>query len=516
MNNKLKQTLLGTLSVAVLSLSATAASAESVNQGAIPHAQLVQADSSSSHQQEELAPQFDAVTGVIQDISAYGTEQDMQIITVESADRGTNRFVLTEDSYLVDEFVVGDEIIAFYDASLPVIMIYPPQYSALAVALVKEGRTVKVDFFDEELVSSDGSLKLHLSDETEIVLEDGTAYEGELANHRLIVSYGPSTRSIPAQATPEQIVVLADKEASESDEEGIIDDMLQPSYAKVTGTIQEISAHGLHGERQLISIATEDESPIHLIVSDHTYLDDELKAGDEIIAFYNENAPMILIYPPQYNVEAIALAKKESTILVDRFDENLLNSKKSLVLRIADSTQILAQDGSPFEGELANRKLFVEYHIILESYPAQTTPTRIIVLDEEELAAEPDEELLENAAEKPIVVNGKVVEAPSAWVNEEGVMMVPLRAIAEALDYEVTWQGETREVRIGIAISLQIDKDSYIFARMAPMELGTAPVLIDGSTFVPLSFFTEVMHVSDSSITKDGIVIQADVSESMN
>ncbi|HWQ75786.1 MAG TPA: hypothetical protein VN441_10755, partial [Syntrophomonas sp.] len=59
-----------------------------------------------------------------------------------------------------------------------------------------------------QLESSDGQLRLNLSPYTVIVLTNGQLFSRYPGNRDLIVIYGPSTRSIPAQTTPYRIIVL--------------------------------------------------------------------------------------------------------------------------------------------------------------------------------------------------------------------------------------------------------------------------------------------------------------------
>lgn len=96
----------------------------------------------------------------------------------------------------------------FYDADAPVPLIYPPQYRAIVMAKAHTDRFVSVSFFNSQLLSSDGNLKLNLSRQTEIVLENGQDFNGNPANRDLIVIYGATTRSIPAQTTPYKVIVL--------------------------------------------------------------------------------------------------------------------------------------------------------------------------------------------------------------------------------------------------------------------------------------------------------------------
>ena len=97
-----------------------------------------------------------------------------------------------------------------------------------------------------------------------------------------------------------------------------------------------------------------------------------------------------------------------------------------------------------------------------------------------------------------VVVNGKILEdapLPFAQQTEDGeIVMIPLRAIAEALDYDVTWNGYLRSIQLGVAIHLWIGSTEVHLGRMAPIEISTAPVIVDDLTFVPLDFFRNVLN----------------------
>lgn len=507
MNNKIGKTLLSTLSVAVLSLSSSTVILANNEIAPLPTAQTIKTDAEQA--QVKPSSHYISVKGTIKEITDYGQTKGMQLVTVTTANGDITRFVVSDETYLLDELTAGSEIIAFYDANVPVILIYPPQYNAIAIAIADNGRTVKVDHFDENLISADGSLKLNITDETNIILKDGSPYDGDLTNQDLIVSYGPSTRSIPAQTTPEQIIVLSGSDTPSLDDEGD-QDQVKDSFTSITGTIQDITefAQGDSINNQLITIETKDSELIHVVVSDNTYIDEKMTTGAEIVAFYNSNAPMLMIYPPRYNAEAIALVNNDRSVMVDRFDEKLLNSEQSLKLTITEATEVLTQDGKAFEGDLTNRKLFVEYQVVALSYPGQTVPTRIVVLDDQDASAIEENNNLNGIENKQWLINGKSIVAPNAYLNEQGTVMVPLRAVAEALGYELTWESETMTIRAGKAISLQIGQDNYLFARMAPIQLGTAPQLVDGLTYVPLSFFKEVIRAEEIRIDADQIVIQ--------
>lgn len=119
-------------------------------------------------------------------------------------------FVVGPGTYFVDHEAVeiGDLVTGFYDANAPVPLIFPPQYEAIVMAKDTLEQNVIVDFFDLNLVSSDGSLRLNISPRTQILLENGQIFNRIPSNRYLIVVYGVTTRSLPAQTTPSQIIVM--------------------------------------------------------------------------------------------------------------------------------------------------------------------------------------------------------------------------------------------------------------------------------------------------------------------
>jgi len=114
-----------------------------------------------------------------------------------------------------------------------------------------------------------------------------------------------------------------------------------------------------------------------------------------------------------------------------------------------------------------------------------------------------------------IVVNGEIIDAPAPIVMTalgtpddpwSGVRpFIPLRAVAEALGYDVTWNEYTQSVQLGVAINVFIGRAEAYRGRMAPIELSSAPMIFDNLTFAPIDFFGSVLGQNISVI--DGQVI---------
>jgi len=148
--------------------------------------------------------------------------------------------------------------------------------------------------------------------------------------------------------------------------------------------------------------------------------------------------------------------------------------------------------------------------------------TSVVILFEVAIALPPEEVDLENGYDNgyvdittlpgevvfedfdPIVLNGEIVvnnvileNARLPFWYEPGnyeVVMVPLRAVAEALGYDVTWNAYLRSVQLGVGVHIWIGNTEAHRGRMAPIQLSTAPVIVDDLTFVPLDFFRDVLN----------------------
>jgi hypothetical protein len=84
---------------------------------------------------------------------------------------------------------------------------------------------------------------------------------------------------------------------------------------------------------------------------------------------------------------------------------------------------------------------------------------------------------------------------PVAPMIVDGTTMVPFRAIAEALGITVEWNGETRTIRAndaetGAVVDLTLDRKEALVNGQAA-ELRVAPMSVEGSTLIPLSFFSQ-------------------------
>lgn len=171
------------------------------------------ASQAASSAVEKQKAYFKSFQGEVKEVQPCSGNDCTRTVLVEDKEGRQVNFVVSNDTYRLDDAKIkkGTTITGFYDANVPVIMIYPPQYNAAVIVGDAGKHQLKVAVFDDSLVSGDNSLKLNISADTKIMLKDGTVYNGELANRRLLVLYGRATKSIPAQTTPDRIIVLAEQ-----------------------------------------------------------------------------------------------------------------------------------------------------------------------------------------------------------------------------------------------------------------------------------------------------------------
>lgn len=248
---------------------------------------------------------------------------------------------------------------------------------------------------------------------------------------------------------------------------------------------------------------------------------EDIKEGANITVFTSSYSPAPLILPTQYQADVVIIREEEESFLdfinVDTYftdGEILVNAANTLALNISEDTEIVDLEGNTVdEDKLENNDLIVFYGVSTKSIPAQTTPEKVIVLGENEIALAQIEAAKNEENETPAPTyapeNEEDIEVDFTTIKsvtvgdktitniyvKDSSLMVPLREIAETLGLTVEWNDEMRAVVINSGIySLQIGENSYVKGKMMPMELSVAPEIKDDLTYVPVEYFIEVVE----------------------
>lgn len=252
----------------------------------------------------------------------------------------------------------------------------------------------------------------------------------------------------------------------------------------------------------------------------------DLTDGTKITVFTGSYEPTPLILPVQYTANVIIInGDQEGNVNVDTYlvdEEGYTNAANTLNIATADDTKIVDKDEKEYKGDLDKNDLIVFYGASTKSIPAQTTPTKVVVLGKNEIAlkqieaaknatpaptAAPETTVAPEATEAPQVSYAGLVNVVIGDKNvsdvyaKDNTTMVPLREVAEAAGFTVTWDAENRAVILNDGVySLKIGENSYVKGKMMPLTLSAAPEIVNDLTYVPAEFFAEVTE----SATVDG------------
>ncbi len=158
-------------------------------------------------------------------------------------------------------------------------------------------------------------------------------------------------------------------------------------FGSVTGTIVDMSPARTGGRRTngcIIYMTVEDRegNTVLFMVTPSTYVVEfeTLSLGMTCTFWYAADAPMPLSYPPQYNAVAAAQEKGGRMVSVGYFNASLVNDEQTLQLNMDRRVEVRTSNNQYFQGSPGNHTLVVTYESSTRSIPAQTTPSKVVVL----------------------------------------------------------------------------------------------------------------------------------------
>jgi hypothetical protein len=110
-----------------------------------------------------------------------------------------------------------------------------------------------------------------------------------------------------------------------------------------------------------------------------------------------------------------------------------------------------------------------------------------------------------------LLIDGLSLNLDVLPIIQNGRTLVPFRAIAEAMNIDVSWDDQTRTVNAtdgNTTVRLQIDNRTA-YRNNIPMTLDVAPQIVAGRTLIPLRFFSEAFNCQvgwDSTIFQVSII----------
>lgn len=280
--------------------------------------------------------------------------------------------------------------------------------------------------------------------------------------------------------------VLASSAASaaplESSEQAVQRDD-SSDYIKFSGVISELK----QSDQSLTFIVENQENSLQMIfpISDEVLLLNKstteklekhtMEKGLQVDVYYDKTKPMPLIYPATITPEMIIVKDKDTGLVkVSKFDNLYQSLDHELKLHISEDTVLLNKQGEQInKEELHGKELIVFYTFTTKSIPAQTTPKKIIALN--------------NEYELPMKVEQLINDD---LYMKEGTKMIPIRKVAEYLGYSVEWNQESLSIILrkqNQSFIISIGEKAYDYNRSI-RYFDVAPEMINGRSYIPAEF----------------------------
>ena len=209
----------------------------------------------------------------------------------------------------------------------------------------------------------------------------------------------------------------------------------------------------------------------------------DLTEGMEVAVVYDVNSPMGMSLPPYLgSVTAVVANADAGNLMVGHFSADGTDWVNMLHLNISDETRILNLEGAKIRlsaEDVNNQDALVFYDIETRSIPAQTTPSLVLLLTQEEETADEAETGTAKTAENEPKMQAQI--------------MVPLREAAVENGYTVKWQGKQKPIVLekeGTSIEITIGSDKYVVdgkEKKAAMQ----GELKNGKTYVSSDIFNQ-------------------------
>lgn len=149
---------------------------------------------------------------------------------------------------------------------------------------------------------------------------------------------------------------------------------------------------------------------------------------------------------------------------------------------------------------------------------AGTMAAPAMAANDEPMVIAPAPNAQSQQAQMKFVIKGKTM--PVQTISMNGCTMAPVRAIAEALGFKVTWNAD-RSININngkMQSDLHIGENRYFVytavdgmaGMSAPFELGSAPIIKNNTAYVPIDLFVPLFGNDPATVQVSGDTITID------
>lgn len=304
--------------------------------------------------------------------------------------------------------------------------------------------------------------------------------------------------SVVAIAAEEDIMLI-------SEEEGAALEEVMPSYLTTLGEVTEINAE----ENYVIVKNDADEIRFNmdentLLIGNDAASKFELAEG-KLVSVTHSQAMTMSIPAQSYAFAVIEINETGMGNPIYTVVEEVKETENGLVIvtdagtkeiSVAKEAQVLpflTRNIVRIEDVKAGSRVLLFYDMLTMSIPAYATTEKVVILPE--LVVEETEEVAENVV---VLANGEKVEIKEdeEIYEVEGVKMIPLRTVAEALGFEVVWDAEGQSINLvkeTFSSMIRIgDVEGGI--NRARLVLEVAPQLPADKTYVPVSYIDAVLE----------------------
>lgn len=353
--------------------------------------------------------------------------------------------------------------------------------------------TAMAENFTEPIVTDNDSVSIidietnKFTGKVKEISENRITVEIEDATYSFVLAKGIKTDDIKVDdnveiTTPSKLETKDIKEAveitkiaGESDEDTEIVICTDSKYNNYGGKVKSVTKENV--------TVTIDENDYSFRISDKTPMytrggeeAKEIKEGDSITVI--STSPLMTKNIKSAAAVIVENGNEESAFYADIFNyenDTLISADGELILNVENAK------------DYSGKTLLVFYDFATLSLPAQTNPTKIVVLEDTVSVSF-------KVGDSILNINGVNTEVEKPYVVGTGVTLVPIRVISEAFGAEVIWDGETKTVTVidgTTTVVIQIDnKTAMVNGEEKTLE--GAPELTDsGFTMIPLRFISE-------------------------